>query len=51
MIKAAIFDLDGTLGDTVESIAYSGNRALADWDIHRFPLRVTNIMRVTVWMS
>ena len=26
MIKAAIFDLDGTIGDTVESIAYSGNR-------------------------
>lgn len=25
MIKAAIFDLDGTIGDTVESIAYSGN--------------------------
>ena len=22
MIKAAIFDLDGTIGDTVESIAY-----------------------------
>mgnify|MGYP001780438456 FL=1 len=30
MIKAAIFDLDGTIGDTVESIAYSGNRALRD---------------------
>lgn len=27
MIKAAIFDLDGTIGDTVESIAYSANRA------------------------
>lgn len=29
MIKAVIFDLDGTLGDTVESIAYSANLALA----------------------
>lgn len=30
MIKAVIFDLDGTLGDTVESIAYSANCALAE---------------------
>lgn len=28
MIKACIFDLDGTLADTVESIAYSANCAL-----------------------
>lgn len=30
MIKAAIFDLDGTIGDTVESIAYSANLALEE---------------------
>lgn len=29
MIKACIFDLDGTLADTVESIAVASNRALA----------------------
>lgn len=28
MIKACIFDLDGTLADTLESIACAGNRAL-----------------------
>jgi len=28
MFKACIFDLDGTLTDSVESIAYSANRAL-----------------------
>lgn len=38
MIKAAIFDLDGTLGDTVESIAYSGNRALAALGYPPFPV-------------
>lgn len=29
MFKACIFDLDGTLTDSVESIAYSANRAIA----------------------
>ena len=29
MIKACIFDLDGTLADTIESIWYSSNEALA----------------------
>ena len=38
MIKAAIFDLDGTIGDTVESIAYSGNRALRDIGYQAFPV-------------
>ena len=28
MIKAAIFDLDGTVGDTVQSLAYSANTCL-----------------------
>ena len=38
MIKAAIFDLDGTLGDTVESITYSANRALQDIGYPPFPV-------------
>ena len=38
MIKAAIFDLDGTIGDTVESIAYSGNRALRAIGYQAFPV-------------
>ena len=38
MIKAVVFDLDGTLGDTVESIAYSANRALADLGYPPFPV-------------
>lgn len=38
MIKAAIFDLDGTIGDTVESIAYSANRALRDIGYQAFPV-------------
>ena len=59
MIKAAIFDLDGTIGDTVESIAYSGNRALRDIGYQAFPvengvqvkeviflLKIINIMQV-----
>lgn len=29
--KACIFDLDGTLCDSVESIAWSANRALRDF--------------------
>ena len=31
--KAAIFDLDGTIADTVESIAYVGNRTLAHFGL------------------
>lgn len=30
MFKAIIFDLDGTLADTVESIAYAGNSSLVE---------------------
>lgn len=33
MIKACIFDCDGTLLDTLVSIAYSANRALKDYDL------------------
>ena len=46
MIKAAIFDLDGTIGDTVESIAYSGNRASGISDTRHFRWKTINIMQV-----
>lgn len=36
MKKAVIFDLDGTLADTIESIAYCGNRALARFGLPEF---------------
>ena len=34
--KACIFDLDGTLCDSVESIAWSANRALRDFGMREF---------------
>lgn len=37
MIKVCIFDLDGTLADTVESLAYCGNRALEAMGLSAFP--------------
>ena len=37
-IKACIFDLDGTLADTVESIAYSCNEALAAVGLGPLPI-------------
>lgn len=33
MIKACIFDLDGTIADTVESIAVVGNRLLSHYGL------------------
>lgn len=36
MIKACIFDCDGTLLDTLVSIMYSANRALADFGFPQF---------------
>lgn len=36
MIKSCIFDLDGTLANTVESIAYSANRALKAMGLNEF---------------
>ncbi len=36
--KAAIFDLDGTLADTLESIAYSGNRTLERLGLSPLPV-------------
>ncbi len=38
MYKACIFDLDGTLLDTVESIAYSANRALKKCGFSEHPI-------------
>lgn len=38
MYKACIFDLDGTLLDTVESIAYSANRALEAYGFTPHPV-------------
>lgn len=38
MIKACIFDLDGTLVDSVESIAYSANRAITDFGFRPHPV-------------
>ncbi len=33
MKKAAIFDLDGTVSNTLEALAYCGNKALADFSL------------------
>lgn len=38
MYKACIFDLDGTLTDSVESIAYSANRALQECGLKPNPI-------------
>lgn len=37
MIKAAIFDLDGTLSDTINTIAYYGNSALTAYGFGEIP--------------
>lgn len=38
MYKACIFDLDGTLTDSVESIAYSANRAISEFGFEPNPV-------------
>ncbi len=40
MIKACIFDLDGTLSDTINTIAYYGNRALSSFGFPEIPTDV-----------
>ena len=37
MIKAAVFDLDGTLSDSIASMKYCGDRAFAPFGIGPFP--------------
>lgn len=42
MIKACIFDLDGTIADTVESIAVAGNRLLEHYGLPVQPVKDYN---------
>ena len=42
MIKACIFDLDGTIADTVESIAVVGNRLLSHYGLKEQPVEGYN---------
>ena len=42
MYKACIFDLDGTIADTVESIAYVGNKTLAYFHLPPIPVKDYN---------
>ncbi|MCR5626813.1 MAG: HAD family hydrolase [Lachnospiraceae bacterium] len=37
-VKAAIFDLDGTLNDTLEAIAYCTNKTLAEFGLDSVPI-------------
>lgn len=38
MIKACIFDLDGTLADTLESMAYVANEIMEKFSLNRMPV-------------
>lgn len=42
MYKACIFDLDGTIADTVESIAYVGNKTLRHFGLPEIPVKDYN---------
>ena len=42
MYKACIFDLDGTIADTVESIAYVGNKTLKEFGLPSIPVKDYN---------
>lgn len=42
MYKACIFDLDGTIADTVESSAYVGNRTLRHFHLEEIPVEKYN---------
>ena len=44
MKKAVIFDLDGTLADTIASITYCGNLALSRFGLSSFGKRTTSIL-------
>ncbi len=47
MKKAVIFDLDGTLADTIASITYCGNLALSRFGLPSFGRRTTSILSGT----
>ncbi len=42
MIRACIFDLDGTIADTVESIGVVGNRLLRHYGLPEQPIQEYN---------
>lgn len=42
MVRACIFDLDGTIADTVESIAHAGNRVLQEFGLTPCPVEAYN---------
>lgn len=42
MYKVCIFDLDGTIADTVESIAYVGNKTLRHFHLEEIPVKDYN---------
>ena len=42
MYKACIFDLDGTIADTVESMAYVGNQVLEEFGLSALPVENYN---------
>ena len=42
MIKACIFDLDGTIADNVESIARDGNMVLEEFNVKPPPGEAVN---------
>ena len=47
MYKACIFDLDGTIEDTVESIAHTANQVLEDFSLPPGRWKITGILRET----
>ena len=51
MIKACIFDLDGTIADTVESIAHAVNRVLEHFGLVPRPVEAFNftLETVSIW--
>ena len=51
MYKACIFDLDGTIADTVESIAYVGNQTLRHFHLPELPVEIIIFMQETVQMN
>lgn len=48
MIKACIFDLDGTIADTVESIARAGNMVLEEFHLKPQPVEAYNLSLIHI---